>query len=1493
VNHHITRIRLASVGPEPARFDPLDLDLRNPEGTGPADSVLYLPNTGGKTVLLRLLFSVLHPPVVDRIGTEETSSRRSKNIVGYVLDRDTAHIVLEWRRAEKGQFADTECLLTGLVAEWRGGVPTGNPGDLVRLWYTVKGPIDQVGIDHLVFDAPGSNDDEPIRRRLPLRKFREQLEELGRGRGGPAVSTTDTQRVWVEHLDKLGLDPTLFRYQGQMNHNEAGASAIARFTSDLAFIDFFVKAVMDPSELDILNQQFEEVAEKVRRYPEYELWLRFQRASLAEVEILAAAVRRETDARTAAEAARLEGLNLLASFAAGATVARERERTEEQRAIERDAEARRMDTQADRARDDMRAYRRIEAEMKRDDAETRYNQVAREHDLAGRDARAWELVEWLVLFQQAEAKVATLEVQYTVEQQRLRPKQERRDSAGVALRERYLANAVVAEADATEETTRAASLQAQAKQVHKEQQDARDEALAAEHSATRLTEQVAGVRGLRERLVAQRHLGATEATGGALDRAIQRGIDTAAAIARLDRDLDALETERERVEEENRAIATRQLTTQQQHVTIADEVVRAEAERTSLATDPLVVEVAETQPVDLEILGTAIADRLLRQEVQATVDLIALELHAAADRRAVAALQETHLLPPPADIEATLKCLHAAGIDSAMAGTAYLAEAVKADDRYPMAAQCPEVAGGIVLTDPADLPRAQAALAAMPSRPAMLITVSDAARLFKSAAGTRPGHAFLVTPTEAVWNLEAGDAERKTLDVRLGTYDAQRGKITERGQRARQLADSLGRHLTAYPKGRLAAQVAHRDGLAAELRDLRETSEALADRRQEIVLALRSRREERPRLDRVVREAEIQQHVLEDLLAKETETEGFDIKIEKERLEAAEWHRQSQDLERDYGRLQEERDGATHRAIEKHVAAQRNREDAKGIRLAKIVPEPPIAKARELLADGKPLAELQTWFIRLDADLVSEMSASAVAADRQNAIEDRDQKQAQVQRFPAEIRDRGAVLLTLPEASTEAGRLLAAEQARTAQKAAEETLQQAHTAFEQAKQGIEDIDEEIRRSDHQVRLTQERMPRDRHHVALLIAESRQAADAAQAAASRAEREREEAQTGMREAKYLADTLGNYVATLKMTLGFEAPPAMPSVAPFVGNELAVQTQGLAMTKRVQDAHTALQRAHEAWLECDKAVRAVVAQYGELAGKYPLHMRLITTSLEMLARDAEPLIAEMKTSITVLGDEIATRTEDIKLAAKSLARTVNKTLTLLRAAERRSRMPASLRDWAHEEFLAIRFEKPHGDELETRLLPFVTEVLSRPTDRPTGSELLLQALERAIGKFTVTILKPNEAFDPIRVPVAEVSSPTFSNGQRSTVATALMLMLSELRHQSRSTTRGASVGTLLLDNPFGNANAGFLIEVQRTIAAAAGIQLVYTTGIKDYNALRHFPNVIGLSNDAVRRTMRRYVRANPDLLQTIVPQDATPGGRVMAARVVARPRPDGQA
>ncbi len=63
-----------------------------------------------------------------------------------------------------------------------------------------------------------------------------------------------------------------------------------------------------------------------------------------------------------------------------------------------------------------------------------------------------------------------------------------------------------------------------------------------------------------------------------------------------------------------------------------------------------------------------------------------------------------------------------------------------------------------------------------------------------------------------------------------------------------------------------------------------------------------------------------------------------------------------------------------------------------------------------------------------------------------------------------------------------------------------------------------------------------------------------------------------------------------------------------------------------------------------------------------------------------------------------------------------------------------------------------------------------------------------------------------------------------------------------------------GTLFLDNPIGRANATYLLELQRAVLDALGVQLLYTTGLFDTTALAEFPLVIRLRNDADLRAGR---------------------------------------
>lgn len=60
--YELSRVRLHAVGPKGARYQDVTLDLRRSPSSQPSGaSVLFLENGGGKTVLVRLIFSVILP----------------------------------------------------------------------------------------------------------------------------------------------------------------------------------------------------------------------------------------------------------------------------------------------------------------------------------------------------------------------------------------------------------------------------------------------------------------------------------------------------------------------------------------------------------------------------------------------------------------------------------------------------------------------------------------------------------------------------------------------------------------------------------------------------------------------------------------------------------------------------------------------------------------------------------------------------------------------------------------------------------------------------------------------------------------------------------------------------------------------------------------------------------------------------------------------------------------------------------------------------------------------------------------------------------------------------------------------------------------------------------------------------------------------------------------------------------------------------------------
>ncbi|MGG7612064.1 hypothetical protein ACQ5JZ_22115, partial [Streptomyces sp. ZG43] len=269
------------------------------------------------------------------------------------------------------------------------------------------------------------------------------------------------------------------------------------------------------------------------------------------------------------------------------------------------------------------------------------------------------------------------------------------------------------------------------------------------------------------------------------------------------------------------------------------------------------------------------------------------------------------------------------------------------------------------------------------------------------------------------------------------------------------------------------------------------------------------------------------------------------------------------------------------------------------------------------------------------------------------------------------------------------------------------------------------------------------------------------------------------------------------------------------------------------------------------------------------------------------------------LRVLTDELDQLERNRDSIVDRLRGLVESSLATLRSAQRLSRLPEGLGEWSGQEFLRIRFEEPDQTTLVERLGEVIDEATSTAVRknadlRRDGMSLLLRGVHAALQPrgVSVEILKPDAVLRAERVPVGQMGD-VFSGGQLLTAAIALYCTMAALRSNDRGRDKHRHAGTLFLDNPIGRANATYLLELQRAVADALGVQLLYTTGLFDTTALAEFPLVIRLRNDADLRAGLKYISVEEHLrpgLPQQDPQEETVHGEITATRMYVKPRED---
>ncbi|MFF3860955.1 hypothetical protein [Streptomyces sp. NPDC002209] len=1556
--YELSRIRLYSIGPAGARYADTVLDLRGvgepvphpapaqaeffeDEPTGPPRrpapaGVLFLENGGGKSVLLKLIFSVMLPGHRNTLGGASSGVLRK-----FLLADDCGHVALEWQHTQTG-----ECVVVGKVSEWRGRQVSNDPRKFAEAWYSFR-PGPGLSLDNLpVAEAtavrpPVEGASGAQGRRRTMKGFRDALTEAGKAYPHLEVYFEEIHDRWNEHLTELGLDPELFRYQREMNADEGEAAGLFAVKKDSDFTDLLLRAVTDTRDTDGLADLVHGFGNKLGRRSEL----------MAERDFTAGSVDLLTKIVEAAETrSRLRDVH------AGAE---RRTRTLARRLSARAAEERgRAADLAQRVTGAAHGVTSAESARSRSaavSAELAYRHASLALTVADKAAAAqrrelleartlhsaWQAAEIVLRHRAASDRSARVAAAILEAERDAAPALAARATAAAALVRALHTAAEDGERVANEEEERSAGLQEAGEAAHRDATAAATAAQRARSEAEHLRARLAEVRQETDEAVRAGWLDDSAPDADPARAALAASDAEKTAVAAWDESREAARTAADAAREAAGAESRAELTAAR----AADAADAAEAAHdaehraaASLAASPRLAELlglpsvpeaflphprtgaqpgsagAEPAPADgagtdapghpaaagglsvddLDRNADDLRELLTRGVGAAERQLFELRTAAADDARILGALGDGGLLPPGPDVLATVEYLGEHGIP-ALPGWRYLAQSVDPADHAAVLAARPELVDGVVITDPDTHARAREVLSGAALLPRSTVAVGTAAALLAPVppAADSDAGVFLVPPNPAMHDEHAADEERQALRTRATARDTEIRDLAARLAGDRELAARLASWRTGCPPGRLAelAQQAEAarafaeeaDAELAEARTVRaEADEAAAD-------AARVRDERQETAQRARRAAD----ALAGLAFRLRERAGWQAKVRELADEAAESEARAE-VCLDRARA----------ADEDRRAAQRAADDARRTARALRAERAEIAGAPEALPedDGTaraPLPDLREAY-RAASRLYEKVGVGAdLRAEQARAESDESAALAELDRLTNKVRTRAAQLLEGTDGADGPSRQAAAARA-------ESLVQMLETRASTASEQLGRLRGEAERhapteGEAHTDLPEELIPGDveqaqaflRTATAQLAALTAavETARAAHADLLRAHRTAEDGAGGFDEtAAMLRDLLRDHAHQDDE----QEPAAHPGT-------LEEARQSAAEARRsLRGCAADLSAAESAVREAsDILVRHANANRYEQV-RTPARQQIRELPASALPEHAAAWAAAFAPRLRVLTDELAQLERNRDSIVDRLRGLVESALATLRSAQRLSQLPEGLGEWSGQEFLRIRFEEPDQATLTERLGEVIDEATrtavkknssaSFGEGRRDGMSLLLRGVQAALEPkgISVEILKPDAVLRAERVPVGQMGD-VFSGGQLLTAAIALYCTMAALRSNDRGRDKHRHAGTLFLDNPIGRANATYLLELQRAVSDALGVQLLYTTGLFDTTALAEFPLVIRLRNDADLRAGLKYISVEEHLrpgLPQQSPEEETIHGEITATRMFRR-------
>ncbi|ROR45354.1 hypothetical protein [Kitasatospora cineracea] len=1514
--YELNRVRLYSIGPAGARYADTVLDLRGvgepvpepqpqqiglfgeePEGPQrrPAPAgVLFLENGGGKSVLLKLIFSVMLPGHRNTLGGASSGVLRK-----FLLADDCGHVALEWQHTVTG-----ELIVVGKVSEWRGRQVSSDPRKFAELWYSFR-PGPGLTLDGLpVAERPALTGDQQTRgRRRTMKGFRDALTEAGKTQPHLDVTFEEIHDRWIEHLGALGLDPELFRYQREMNADEGEAAGLFAVRNDADFTDLLLRAVTDTRDTDGLADLVHGFAAKLGRRSELAAERDFTAGSVDLLQrIVDATAARET-VREGHRAAERRTRKLALSLAARSAV--ERDRVHDL-AVEVAAAASAVTAaETDRTRHSLivseLTYRH--ATLGLEAATAGAARLRRELTDARAQFAAWQAAEAVLRHRAAADRAARVAAAIREAELDAAPALAARDRAAAALARALEAAAASAETRADQEELRAGELQEDGAAAQSEATAAATAAQKARSEAEHLRQRLGEVEQETAAAVAAGWIDDPGTETDPARAALQAADAGATATEALDQARTAADQAAARAREAAAAEARADLAAARASDAraAADRALAAE-QRTAarLAAEPRLAELLSLTPYQdgaqesegfltprqLDASAEDLRELLDQSVATAERTLFDLRTAAADDSRILAALGDGGLLPPGPDVLATVEHLGEQGIP-ALPGWRYLAQSVDPADHEAILAARPELVDGVVVTDPASLDRAREALAAAALLPRSTVAVGTAAALIAPIQG-EPAY-FLVPPNPAMHNETAADDERRELRTRATAREEHIRELAARLGGDRALAARLASWHASCPPGTLAelaesaaAAALHAETTAAELATLR-ADRADADTEHQAAAA---RHEEcRDAAQRARRRAD----ALEGLAFRLRERPNWTRRLRELADDVAECERRQTQCAERARTCDEDRRAAQRAADDARRTARTLRGERAEIAAVGANAEPDTAVA------PASLPALREAY-RAAAQLYEKVGVGAdLRAEQARAESDETASAAELDRLSNKVKARAEELLASPDGADGPARQAAAARA-------EELVTLIEARSGAASEEVGRLRGDAERSapadgEAHTELPEDLLPADPEHAqallrtaTALLAERRERVEAARTEHGDLQRTSDQAQAAAGDFEELA-------GQLRDALRDNGEETDPEADAYLGSLAAARSAVTDTRRAMRTAATELTGAELAVRDASDALvrHANAARYE--AVRTPARQQIRELPAAALPDHAAAWAAAFAPRLRVLTDELAQLERNRSSIVDRLRGLVETSLGTLRAAQRLSRLPEGLGEWSGQEFLRIRFEDPDHAVLVERLGEVIDEAtrsaVRKNSDlRRDGMSLLLRGVAAAIGPkgVSVEILKPDAVLRAERVSVGQMSD-VFSGGQLLTAAIALYCTMAALRANDRGQSQLRHAGTLFLDNPIGRANATYLLELQRAVADALGVQLIYTTGLFDTTALAEFPLVIRLRNDADLRAGLKYISVEehlrPGLPAPQGPDGPTVHGEITATRVFRKP------